>query len=236
AIEAFGKVNPKSEYGPISRYFIGWCLYDPNNPRRDLKRAIDAFQKVVARYPKSDEAARSLLAIGRCYEEMEQLDKAVQMYSTLVERYPKSPHIEAALLAMGMALHKQGKNAEAISVFDRILNDKRGRYTDDTKISALLNKAESLYDLGRYAQAAETYLKMALVYDRIDPDDALIALVRAGNCYEKLQRWEDAKTWYRRAVQQYSKHPKKRSSWSKTLKHARDRLRALENLSSSSPR
>mgnify|MGYP003884747051 FL=1 len=230
AVKAFLKVDPKSEYGPAALYFAGWCLFDKENPRRDLKRAVELFRRVVAEHPKSPEAERALLAMGRCYEEMGELDEAAKAYSTLIERYPRSAHYEAALLALGTALLKQGKHAEAVKAFDRILNDKRRRFSDETIISALLFKAEALAKMGRDEEAAETYLRMALVYDQIDPDSALTALIRAGECYERLKRWEDAKTWFRRAVKQFSSHPKRRKGWEKRLEYARRKLEELEKL------
>ena len=48
------------------------------------------------------------------------------------------------------------------------------------------------------------------------------------NLHEKIQKWYDAQTWYKRALQDYSNHSKKTSQWNQILEYAKTHLSIVE--------
>ena len=77
---------------PNAHYWIGEIAYD----RRKYQEAIESFQRVLKRYPKSAKASAALLKVGKSLERLGKLDEAVATYREVTKRYPKS---SAAALA-----------------------------------------------------------------------------------------------------------------------------------------
>ena len=129
----------------------------------------------------------------------------------LIKKYPDSQQAKQAQLLLGHAFHKLKQNREAVAAYKKITDDKTNSYPVATITEALFYLGESLFELAEYEDSARAYLKIGLVYSEFEPAYALNALVRAWICYEKLQQWYDAQTWYKRALQDYSNHSKKTS-------------------------
>jgi tetratricopeptide (TPR) repeat protein len=52
--------HPDSEYAGNAQYWIGECYYT----QRDYARALEAFNKVIERYPKGQKVPDALLKVG----------------------------------------------------------------------------------------------------------------------------------------------------------------------------
>lgn len=63
----------------------------------DFKRAMDAFQKVVQKDPKSEYSAEARFGIASCLEELDQLGEAQAIYAELKSIYPAPQVIEIKL-------------------------------------------------------------------------------------------------------------------------------------------
>jgi len=228
AITAFDRVDKRSEFASRAGYYIGWCLFDKENPRRNVNGSISAFERLIQQFPDSAEARRALLAIGDAYSELMQWQDVKNTYIRLIKTYPNSQQAQQAQLLLANAFHKLKQNREAVEAYKKITDDKTDSYPTATKIEALFYMGESLFELGEYEESAKAYLKVGLVYSEYEPEYALNALVRAGICYEKLQKWYDAQTWYERTLKQYANHPKKTPQWNQILEYARTHLNIVQ--------
>jgi TolA-binding protein len=228
AITAFNRVDKKSEFAGRAAYYVGWCLFHKENPRRDVKASISAFEQLIQQFPDSPEARRALLAIGDAYSELVQWQQVKNTYMRLIKKYPASQEAKQAQLLLAHAFHKLKQNREAVAAYKKITDDKTDSYSVTTTIEALFYLGESLFELAEYEEAAKAYLKIGLVYSEFEPVYALNAFVRAGICYEKLQKWYDAQTWYKRALQEYSSHPKKTPQWNQILEYAKTHLNVVQ--------
>ena len=228
AIDAFQKVDKRSEFASRAAYYIGWCWFDKENPKRDFKQAIKAFEQVIEQFPGSSESRRAMLAIGDCYSQLVQWQKAVNVYIRLIKAYPDSKDAQQAQLLIGHAYRRLTKYREAINAYKKITDDKTDRYPTRMTVEALSYMGESLFELEEYEEAARIYLRVGLVYSEFDPLNALNALIRAGTSYEKLQRWYDAKTWYEKALKEYQNHSKKTAEWKPFLDYAQTHLQLVQ--------
>jgi len=81
-----------AEYEPQLLLFIG-SYY---NYLTMYQEAIETFQEVVRKYPRSTYASIALYAIGILYDEsLNNRDKAKEYYGLIIKDYPKSPEAEA---------------------------------------------------------------------------------------------------------------------------------------------
>jgi TolA-binding protein len=150
------------------------------------------------------------------------------VYIRLIKTHPNSQEAKQAQLLLAHAFRKLKQNREAVEAYKKIIDDKTNSYPITTTIEALFYMGESLFELGEYEDAAKAYLKVDLVYKEYEPEYALNALIRAGICYEKLQKWYDAKTWYEKALKQYTSHPKKTPQWNQILEYAKNHLNLVQ--------
>jgi len=64
--------------------------------RQDYSHALNEFSTIVDKYPSSEFAAKSLLAMGWIYENrLEQTNQAITTYQTLLEKFPNSQYAKS---------------------------------------------------------------------------------------------------------------------------------------------
>lgn len=71
---------------PNAYYWLGEIAYDA----KSYHRAIDSFQQVLTKYPRSGKASDALLKIGKSLERMGKLEDASETYRKVLMDYPKS--------------------------------------------------------------------------------------------------------------------------------------------------
>lgn len=86
AFELFIKKHPESEYAGNAQYWIGECYYS----QRNYPLALDAFNKVLAKYANGNKVPDAMLKIGFTLVAMNDLAKGREMLHSLVEKYPNS--------------------------------------------------------------------------------------------------------------------------------------------------
>ena len=64
--------------------------------QKKYKKAREAFQAVLAGYPKSNKTPDTLLKLGLCHRRLKNHEKSNQTWRSLIKRYPDS---EAAAIA-----------------------------------------------------------------------------------------------------------------------------------------
>ncbi|MCX5681054.1 MAG: tetratricopeptide repeat protein, partial [Candidatus Omnitrophica bacterium] len=58
--------------------------------QKDYKKAIQEYEKLIQHYPKSREAPQAQLAIGQCYQDLDNNYRGFQEYQKVIEKYPFS--------------------------------------------------------------------------------------------------------------------------------------------------
>jgi len=87
----FAARNPNSELSGNATYWIGESLYS----QKKFREAIQQFDSVVTRYPKSDKVAGALLKKGYGYIALGEKSQGIVQLQYVVHEHPTSP--EAAL-------------------------------------------------------------------------------------------------------------------------------------------
>jgi tol-pal system protein YbgF len=87
----FASRNPNSELSGNAAYWIGESLYS----QKKYREAIQQFDSVVTRYPKSDKVAGALLKKGYGYIALGEKSQGIVQLQYVVHEHPTSP--EAAL-------------------------------------------------------------------------------------------------------------------------------------------
>lgn len=104
AIEGFSEfieANPDSDLADNAAYWIGESLYS----QRKFREAIEQFDEVVSRYPRSDRIAAALLKKGLAYIELGQRAQGVVQLQYVVHEHPTTQEASLArerLRAMGI--------------------------------------------------------------------------------------------------------------------------------------
>jgi N-acetylmuramoyl-L-alanine amidase len=92
--------DPKSDYAPRSMFFLGRCyeeLARRSFSRADRLKALEAYDRMLAAYPKHGWADDALFRMGLVWQEQfKDSAKAAQMFKTLVETYPKGDKVPEA--------------------------------------------------------------------------------------------------------------------------------------------
>jgi TolA-binding protein len=91
--------------------------------RGSTSTARRTFEDLLAQYPDSDLAPRSLLYIAEAFQADEDHGAADSVLNLVVERYPRSPEAPTALYKRAGALEKAGQTQRALQLYDRVVND-----------------------------------------------------------------------------------------------------------------
>jgi tol-pal system protein YbgF len=87
----FAAKNPNSELSGNAAYWVGESLYS----QKKYREAIQQFDSVVTRYPKSDKVAGALLKKGYGYIALGEKSQGIVQLQYVVHEHPTAP--EAAL-------------------------------------------------------------------------------------------------------------------------------------------
>ena len=106
-------------------------------------------------------------------------------------------------MEQGDSLVKQGKFAEAITAYDRTVGLAEQTFGANSKYTAaMLYKLANAYEsAGRYVEAEAPFRKSLAIYEAIAMPDAIAeALNNLANVCEKLEKFDECLTLYRRAL------------------------------------
>lgn len=113
----------------------------------------------------------------------------------------RNPRIDKSFEAYNaVELAAQGNDSIAATQYKQVADNYKG---DDAGNLAALSAGESLYNLGKYQEAAE-YLK------RFDSKDAVLAAnaaVLTADCYVNLKKYDEAIDWLQKAVRKAEGNP-----------------------------
>lgn len=112
----------------------------------------------------------------------------------------KNPHVEKAFEAYNgietQALNDSTAAAQYMTVADQYKGDDAGKL-------AALSAGEALYNQGRYEEAAEYLKRFSSKDDVLDAN----VLVLTGDCYVNLENYDEALSYYQKAVRRANNNP-----------------------------
>ncbi len=140
--EKFVKTYPDDPLAAQAQFFAGVCYLSQKDKQYD--KAADAFDKVVAKYPKFEQLDKAYFNLGLADYNLAQAGKgefnakAADAFGQLVSKFPTSPQIADALLYRGESLYATGKKDEAVKSWTELA----------TKPANTAARARGLYNLG----------------------------------------------------------------------------------------
>lgn len=87
AFEAFTKTYPDSTLAPSAQYWLGNAHY----ALHDCKKAVDAQNKLLAKWPNHAKAPDAMINIATCQQEMGDAKAAKTTLETVLVKFPDSP-------------------------------------------------------------------------------------------------------------------------------------------------
>ena len=112
----------------------------------------------------------------------------------------KNPHVEKAFQEYNgvetQALNDSTAAAQYMEIADRYSSDDAGKL-------AALSAGEALYNQGRYEEAAQYLKKFSSKDDVLEAN----ALVLTGDCYVNLENYDEALTYYQKAIRKADNNP-----------------------------
>ena len=148
----------------------------------------------------------------------ENVEEARDVLTQLVARHPKAPSVPIAYLRLGDVYQELKEYQEAISQFSKVLSSRDRALAAEAQYEI----GESYASIGDYKESAVQYLKVAYLY----PSERtwyFKALLRAGESYERLEKWQDARQVYTKIADEAHEEDVRR--------FAQEKLAAIESRS-----
>jgi TolA-binding protein len=115
---------PASDIAASIQFELGYCLYSPKNPGRDLAQAYAAFMKVPSLYQGDPVIPQALYYAAKCQLGLGEFTKARDIFTRITADFPDSPYAAPALYNVGRISLTEGNADEAMGAFKSLL----GRY------------------------------------------------------------------------------------------------------------
>jgi len=130
-----------------------------------------------------------LFEIIYCYEASNQSDKGIEYCLHHIDQFPYST---TAWHNLGMLYQRQGLHEKALSAYEYAI------VIQEEFVAAHHGKAEILLEQAKFDEAIRTFLTI-LMYDNSD----ISALLGLGECYENLENYSLARSYYQKATKVY---------------------------------
>jgi outer membrane protein assembly factor BamD len=192
--------------------------------RVDYSRAIEIFQAIIDNYPYSEYAVKAELKIADAYFEDGKYDEALSYYRDFGDLHPQHPMVPYTIYQSGMCYYKRIENVErdpsatrnALGFFDRLLVQfPHSSYAQDAEPLwrelqiRLAEHQERIADFYRgrdeYEAAAERYRLLLDANPGLGLDARV--LLKLGECYDALDRIDEADRIFRTLVAHYAGTP-----------------------------
>ncbi len=164
-----------------------------------LRKVLEAL---ATRFPAGTYAHETQFFLGETAMGAKDFPRAVDSYKKALELNPEGTYAAHATLGIGVALAAQGDVAGAEKYFLDTL-----RFDAETQVAmrARFEIAGLRLRAGDLAEAAKAYMLVAILYD--DPKYTPMALSKAGECYMKLEKIDEAQKAQEELVERYPDHP-----------------------------
>jgi len=149
-------IDPDGKNADNALYAIGSCwlwMYETKSTPT-LTYAIESFEKLVKRYPKSNLIPDTYWWLGYCYEKIENHEQAAKYYQNIVVNYTNYKNYDKALFRLGNYYEKKDFISAAIATYKSIIeNSSNKELIDQTskKLSVLISQKEDNSDSDEFA-------------------------------------------------------------------------------------
>ncbi len=135
------------------RFELAYCLYNPDNPKRDIGAAFSEFMKIPAIFAADGKGentsgagqpaiSQALYYAAKCRMEMKDYAQAGEIFKRVYSDFPGSPYAAPALYCLGMAKLARGNASGALADFKAMLAGyPAGLYSDRAKTEIGLIKS-----------------------------------------------------------------------------------------------
>ena len=82
---------PTSDIAASIQFELGYCMYSPKNPGRDLTKAFAEFMKVPSLYQGDPVVPQALYYAARCQLELNEFMKAKEIFTQDSRKIPRFP-------------------------------------------------------------------------------------------------------------------------------------------------
>ncbi len=121
-------------------------------------KAINAYQKLLTRYPEYADRETIVYQLARAYEHNDRLDKSIKALKIFVRDYPNSPRNEEISFRLGELLFQEARYSESEIAYNNIIG--RGRHNNKYYEQALFKYAWSIYKQDRCTDSIAAFLSM----------------------------------------------------------------------------
>lgn len=220
AAEDFLQRFPQSDQRFYARYRQGEALLRAGDPEGAVQRLgpLETSPEALVQQADWFPSLRLLLAEAHLQaREYEQVETVVQRFRA---DNPDSPLLYQADEILGRRYKNQARWKEAREALQRVVDSKSG-FRTETAAKAQLLIAETYLLEDKYTEAVTEYYKVYLNYSF--PDYQAPALYQAGQCDERLNRWEGAVKSYETLIEKFPEHEFARKA-GPALEQARQKL------------
>jgi len=154
------------------------------------------------RFPERDFGHEINFFLGESFMGQKEYPRAIAHYSEALQVKPEGLYAPHSHLGMGIASAAQGERDAAEKFFRETL-----RYDFEVKIvmRARFEIANLRLAAADYAEAAKAFMLVAILYE--DPKYVPLSLFKAGECFSRLQRAEEAENAFTELESRYPRHP-----------------------------
>ncbi len=153
---------------------------------KDYQRTIDGARILIQRYPESKYVINAMYDIGWAHYDTGEYSQSVDAFEQLVGRFASGYRVERALFQLGEAYFKLERYSEAIPRYQRLVDSQRiGQMTEREILQMKREKLAGLVD--------ETAIELAAK-----------ALLRIGECYERIGEYARASEAFQVVATQFA--------------------------------
>lgn len=121
-------------------------------------KAINAYQKLLTRYPKYADRETIIYQLARAYEHNNRLDKSIKALKIFIRDYPGSARNEEISFRLGELLFQEARYSDAEVAYSNIIG--RGRNNNKYYEQALFKYAWSIYKQDRCLDSLTPFFSM----------------------------------------------------------------------------
>jgi TolA-binding protein len=158
-----------------------------------MARVVAAY--LAERFTASEQAANSLLVLGKYYFDKKDSDMYTYVYELFLAGFPSNSRAAGILFTLAGVKKKEGDAAKAAEYFSRIIRDYK---SDQYYPKALSQLAWGSYQDGEYAKAIEGF-RIFVAESRPGPEQVL-AQFSLGDCYVKLGQFVEAAAEFEKLI------------------------------------
>lgn len=193
ALDQFWKQYPQSKLMASAELLCGEALMRLNRHGD----AIPHLQRLIKDHGEHENAAVAYIRLGEAQGETEQWSNSETSYTTFLKLYPDHEMWFKAQFGIGWAKEHQGQHEDAIKAYRRVVDGHEGL----TAARAQFQIGECLFAIDKLDEAVTEFIRVDILHAY--PEWSAAALYEAGRCFEKLNRFDQAREQYQSIVDRF---------------------------------